>query len=168
MSRAALDRLCGQLPQAILETHDFRGDETAIVRRASIKEVLRFVRDDPEICCEMLTDLTCVDYLGREPRFEVVYHLHSLSKRHRLRIKAGVPESDPTIDTVTDLWATAGWLEREVWDFYGVRFNGHPALRRILMYEEFVGHPLRKDYPVDKRQPLIRRPDLETWKRDET
>jgi NADH-quinone oxidoreductase subunit C len=116
----------------------------------------------------MLADLTCVDYLGREPRFEVVYHLHSLSRRHRLRIKAGVSESDPTIDTVTDLWATAGWLEREVWDFYGVRFSGHPDLRRILMYEEFVGHPLRKDYVVDKRQPLVRRPDLDTWKRNET
>jgi NADH-quinone oxidoreductase subunit C len=159
VSQTALRGLCARFPQHVLEAHAFRGDETAIVRRTSLKEVMRFLRDDTELSFEMLADLTCVDYLGREPRFEVVYHLHSLSKRHRLRVKAGVPESDPTIDTVTDLWATAGWLEREVWDFYGVRFNGHPDLRRILLYEEFVGHPLRKDYPVDKRQPLVRRTD---------
>lgn len=168
MSVAALDRLVGQFPSAVLETHAFRGDETAVVRRASLKDVMRFLRDDEQTRFEMLTDLTCVDYLGRDPRFEVVYHLHSLTRRHRLRIKAGVPEDDPAIDTVTDLWLAAGWLEREVWDLYGVRFNGHPDLRRVLLYEEFVGHPLRKDYVVDKRQPLVRRPDLETWKKHAT
>jgi NADH-quinone oxidoreductase subunit C len=168
VSRAALDILVGRFPDGVIETHAFRGDETAVVRRANVKEILKFLRDDPETSFEMLADLTCVDYLGKTPRFEVVYHLHSLTKRHRLRIKAGVPEEAPTIDTVTDLWLAAGWLEREVWDLYGVRFEGHPDLRRILLYEEFVGHPLRKDYPTDKRQPLVRRPDLDTWKKDAT
>jgi len=168
VSRAALDRLAARFPEAVIETHAFRGDETAIVRRADVKDVMRFLRDDPGSSFEMLTDLTCVDYLGRTPRFEVVYHLHSLTKRQRLRVKVGVPEDDPTIDTMTDLWSAAGWLEREAWDLYGVRFVGHPDLRRVLLYEEFVGHPLRKDYPTEKRQPLVRRPDLEQWKNEST
>ena len=88
-------------------------------------------------------------------RFEVVYHFFSLPLRHRLRLKVLVEESDPMVDSLTSLWATANWFEREVWDMYGIRFRGHPNLKRILMYEEFVGHPLRKDYPVNKRQPLI-------------
>jgi NADH-quinone oxidoreductase subunit C len=103
----------------------------------------------------MLVDLTAVDYLGETPRFEVVYHLLSLKHNHRVRIKARVLESAPEIDTVISVWPAAGWMEREVWDLYGIRFRGHPDLRRILLYEEFEGHPLRKDYPKEKRQPLI-------------
>jgi NADH-quinone oxidoreductase subunit C len=126
---------------------------------------LRFLRDDPECALDFLTDLTCVDYLayppaGREPRFELVYQLYSTERKHRLRVKAGVPDGpSPTIDSVVPLWPGANWLEREVWDLYGIKFQGHPDLRRILMYEEFVGHPLRKDYPKEKRQPLVRRID---------
>lgn len=88
-------------------------------------------------------------------RFVLVYHFFSLSLRHRLRIEVPVEEDDPEVDSLTPLWAGADWLEREVWDMFGIRFRGHPDLKRILMYEEFVGHPLRKDYPVKKRQPLI-------------
>jgi len=88
-------------------------------------------------------------------RFVVVYHLFSLPRKHRLRIEVPVEEADAEVDSVTSLWAGADWLEREVWDMFGIRFRGHPNLKRILMYEEFVGHPLRKDYPVNKRQPLI-------------
>jgi len=90
-----------------------------------------------------------------EARFAVVYHLFSLPLKHRLRLVVPVEEADPEVDSVTAVWASADWLEREVWDMFGVCFRGHPNLKRILMYPEFVGHPLRKDYPVNKRQPLI-------------
>ena len=88
-------------------------------------------------------------------RFLVVYHLFSLPLKHRLRLEVPVEETDPEVDSLTSLWAAADWLEREVWDMFGIRFRRHPNLKRILMYDEFVGHPLRKDYPVNKRQPLI-------------
>ena len=105
-------------------------------------------------------DLTAVDYLkfpGREdgPRFDVVYHLYSITHNHRLRLKAALEQDDAVVATATGLWPIANWLEREVWDMFGIRFAGHPDLRRLLLYEEFVGHPLRKDYPMERRQPLI-------------
>jgi NADH-quinone oxidoreductase subunit C len=90
-----------------------------------------------------------------DARFAVVYHFFSLPLKHRLRIEVFLQEDDPEVDSVTPLWAGADWLEREVWDMFGIRFRGHPNLKRILMYDEFVGHPLRKDYPVNRRQPLI-------------
>jgi NADH-quinone oxidoreductase subunit C len=113
---------------------------------------------------DMLIDLTCVDFPDREPRFEVVAHLYSLNKGHRLRLKARVGNEegdDAEIDSVADLWASANWAEREAWDMFGVRFRGHPDLRRILMYPEFDGHPLRKDYPANKIQPLVPYRELE-------
>jgi len=88
-------------------------------------------------------------------RFVVVYHFFSLPLKHRLRLEVSVEEADAEVDSLTSLWPAADWLEREIWDMFGIRFRGHPNLKRILMYEEFVGHPLRKDYPVNKRQPLI-------------
>ena len=101
-------------------------------------------------------DLTAVDYLNRkDPRFEIVYHLYSLNHNVRLRVKIPVSEDDCSVDSIWSLWKTVNWYEREVWDLYGIKFNGHPDLRRILLYEEFKGHPLRKDYPINKRQPLI-------------
>ncbi len=93
--------------------------------------------------------------VGDEYRLEVVYHFYSLSKQHRLRLKVPVLAQDPQVDSLTALWQSANWFEREVWDMFGIRFNGHPSLKRILMYEPFEGHPLRKDYPVNKRQPLV-------------
>ncbi len=90
-----------------------------------------------------------------EYRFEVVYHFYSSAKNHRLRIKVPLSASDPSVDSITGIWAAANWFEREVWDMFGVKFNNHPNLRRILMWEEFKGHALRKDYPVNRRQPLI-------------
>ena len=88
-------------------------------------------------------------------RFVVVYHFFSLPLKHRLRVEVPVEEADPEVDSLSSLWNGADWLEREVWDMFGIRFRGHPNLKRILMYDQFVGHPLRKDYPVNKRQPLI-------------
>jgi NADH-quinone oxidoreductase subunit C len=102
-----------------------------------------------------MMDITAVDYFGQTPRFEVVYHLYSLAFNRRIRIKARVAESDCSMDSVVPLWPSANWFEREVYDMYGITFTNHPELRRILLYEEFQGHPLRKDYPIKKRQPLI-------------
>ena len=145
---------------AVVETHDQHGDDTAVVRRESLVAILRHCRDVPALAFDMLTDLTAVDsvkFPGREdgPRFEVVYHLYSLAHNHRLRVKVRVEEDDAVAPTVVPLWPIANWLEREVWDMFGIRFDGHPDLKRLLLYEEFVGHPLRKDYPINRRQPLI-------------
>jgi NADH-quinone oxidoreductase subunit C len=150
-----LHRLLVQHVAAVKETHAQHGDATALVDKDRLVEVMRFLKDDPELAFDMLTDVTCVDYLGETPRFEMVYHLYSLAKNHRLRIKARVPEEPCEIDTLCPLWPSANWMEREVWDLYGVRFTGHPDLRRLLLYEEFQGHPLRKDYPKERRQPLV-------------
>ena len=151
----ALRRLLEALPDAVLETHARLGDATARVDASRITEVASLLRDDPELAFEMLTDLTCVDYLGEEPRFEVVYHFYSVAKNHRVRVKARVSEASARIDSLAPLYASANWMEREVWDLYGVHFSGHPDLRRILLYDEFEGHPLRKDYAKEKRQPLV-------------
>ena len=159
MSVAVLQRAKELLGDTVKSTHSYRGDDTLVVDAAAIVEVMRLLKD--EVGMDFLVDLTCVDYLGREPRFEVVYHLRSMKTGERLRVKAPLDEpedgSNPAIDSVVPLWAGANWFEREVWDLYGIRFHNHPDLRRILMYEEFVGHPLRKDYPKERRQPLVRR-----------
>ena len=131
-----------------------------MVARGTLLEALRFCRDDERLACDVLMDLSAVDYLrypGREdgPRFEVVYHLYSLRHNHRLRLNTRVEEDDAVVPSAVDLWPIADWLEREVWDMFGIRFQGHPDLRRLLLYEEFVGHPLRKDYPLRGRQPLV-------------
>jgi NADH-quinone oxidoreductase subunit C len=157
---AILARLRGRLGARVLETHEHCGDHTAVVAREAIIEALAFCRDDDQLRFDMLMDLTAVDYLkfpGREdgPRFDVVYHLYSVAHNHRVRLKVAVEQDSPVIPTATGLWPIANWLEREVWDMFGIRFEGHPDLRRLLLYEEFVGHPLRKDYPVERRQPLI-------------
>lgn len=141
----------------VYETSEFRGDLTVVLNKKIIKDAMQFLKTDSALQFNMLMDLTAVDYLwqGRIPRFDVVYHLFSMSKKHRIRIKAGVDEKDPTIDSLVTLWPIANWFEREVWDLFGIQFTGHPNLTRIMMYEGFVGHPLRKDYPYNKRQPLV-------------
>jgi NADH-quinone oxidoreductase subunit C len=144
----------------VLETHAHRGDHTAVVTREAIVDMLAHCRDDRDLRFDLLVDITAVDYLqfpGREdgPRFDVVYHLYSTAHNHRVRFRVTVEETDPVVPTATGLWPIADWLEREVWDMFGIRFSGHPNLKRLLLYEEFVGHPLRKDYPINRRQPLI-------------
>jgi NADH-quinone oxidoreductase subunit C len=143
-----------------------RGDAAVVVPRERIAAVLALLRDDDQMHFEMLTDVTAVDYLGRTPRFEVVYHLYSITRNHRLRVKVQLPEDDPSVATASALWKSALWAEREVFDLFGVRFVGHPDLRRILMYPEFVGHPLRKDYALNARQPLVpeRDPIAQPWR----
>lgn len=149
----------------VIHTHSQLGDDTIVVRPEEIVTVMRFLRDDPDLKFDMMMDLTVVDYLNDKDlipylrplkaRFEVVYHLYSLEKNHRIRVKAPVTEDDCKINSVTNIWPGANWFEREAWDLYGVSFMGHPDLRRILLYEGFEGHPLRKDYSRTKRQPLI-------------
>jgi NADH-quinone oxidoreductase subunit C len=157
MAQIVLDRLKEHFATEILETGSQHGNEWARVRRDAWRAVAEFLRDDPTTQMNMFIDLTVVDRFGREPRFDVVLHLYSVDKKHRVRLYGGVSEEDPTIETLVPVWAGANWFEREAFDLYGVRFKGHPDLRRILMYPEFVGHPLRKDYPKEKRQPLVRR-----------
>lgn len=154
-TNVTLKKLNEKFPDSILKTNSFRGDDTAVVKREDILAICRFLRDDPDLLFNFMMDLTAVDYLGHTPRFEMVYHLYSLTYNHRVRIKAGVPEADCFIDSITPIWIGADWFEREVYDLYGIHFKGHPDLRRILLYEGFEGHPLRKDYPLKKRQPLI-------------
>ncbi len=157
---AILALLGERFGSAIVEQHAYRGDHTAVVARERLVEVLGWCRDDARLAFDMLIDLTAVDYSrfsGREdgPRFEVVYTLHSVGHNHRLRLKTRVDQDDAVVPTAVGLWPIANWLEREVWDMFGIRFEGHPDLRRLLLYEEFVGYPLRKDYPINRRQPLI-------------
>lgn len=130
------------------------GMDTVKVRREDIVEVCMFLRTEDDLDYDLMRDLTAVDYIREKPRFEVVYHLYSIYYGHELRLKVRLDEQDPAIDTVTEIWRGANWYEREVYDLYGIRFNGHPDLRRILLYPEFVGHPLRKDYPIQGEQPL--------------
>jgi NADH-quinone oxidoreductase subunit C len=152
-----LTKLKEKFGESILETHSYRGDDTARIQPEILIPVCTFLKQDSDLDYNFLMDLTAVDYLrlNKKPRFEVVYHFFSLEKRHRVRLKVPAEAKDPEVDSLVPLWPGADWYEREVWDMFGIKFRGHPNLKRILMYEEFEGHPLRKDYPINKRQPLI-------------
>ena len=137
----------------ILQSH---GDDVLMLAREGLRESSRFLKEDRRLGFDFLSDISAVDYWKKkEPRFEVVYQLVSLQGRRRLRVRVPVPESDPAVESLTPLWQGANFLEREVWDLFGIRFIDHPDLRRILLYEEFQGHPLRKDYPVNLCQPRV-------------
>jgi NADH-quinone oxidoreductase subunit C len=160
MSQKVLALLQAKLGAAVLETHSQFGDDTAVLDPARWREAAFFLRDDPRLAMNMFVDLCGVDYLdvSADLRFEVVCHLRSLQHAHRVRIKARVGAEDGTgaeLDSLVPVWRGADWFERETFDMLGVVFRGHPDLRRILMYPEFVGYPLRKDYPADKIQPLV-------------
>src|SRR5208283_1044697 len=136
-------------PEELKEIKEFRGQVSVVMRKDRIKEIMQYLHEAPELYFNFLEDLCGVDYLGKkEPRFEVVYHLFSLRHRHMIRIKAGVPEEDASIDSIVGIWTGADWHERECFDLFGITFKGHPDLRRILMPEDWEGHPLRKDYPL--------------------
>ena len=153
-SEFSLQLLRENHPDGILETLLPQGDATAVIKPEFLLKVMDFLKNDSRLLFDVLMDMTAVDYHGEQPRFEVVYHLLSLPFNRRLRIKIKVDEGKP-VDSLTSMWGCANWLEREVWDMFGISFKGHPDLKRILMYEEFEGHPLRKDYPIKKRQPRI-------------
>ncbi len=149
-----LRKLRDRFADSIIEIHSKLGEDTAVMSRSSLLAVAAFLKEEPDLDFNFLMDVTAVD-LQRNPRFEVVYHFYSLAHNYRLRLKVPVRESDAEVESLTSLYSSANWFEREVFDMFGVRFKGHPDLRRILMYDGFEGHPLRKDYPFDKRQPLI-------------
>jgi len=158
-----LDHIKDRFSQSIIRTHDELGDDTVVIRREDFKSLIKYLKKTPDWNMNVLLDLTAVDYFSQEHeqeekkeyRYEVVYHLYSTNYLRRLRIKVPLPNENPEIETLSGLWPIADWLEREVWDMFGIKFLNHPHLTRLLMYEEFEGHPLRKDYPYYKRQPLI-------------
>ncbi|MBI3794532.1 MAG: NADH-quinone oxidoreductase subunit C [Nitrospinae bacterium] len=152
------ERIKRLLPDAVLSAGSSLGQQYVVVRREAVVEAMRKLRDDETMLFNFMMDLTAVDYLGKrahDARYEIVYHLYSLKHHHRIRVKVSVGADDPSLDSIVPVWKGADWFEREAWDLYGITFKGHPNLKRILLYEEFVGHPLRKDYPIKKRQPLI-------------
>jgi NADH-quinone oxidoreductase subunit C len=154
MSKAVIDALVQRFPDAVYDPYEgVGGDDCAFVKKERIAEVCRFLKQDRGF--DMAPYITAVDYLGQDPRFEVVYNLYATQANERVRLRVKVPESDCAIPTVTGVWRGADWFERYCLDMYGIRIVGHPDPRRLLMYEEFVGHPLRKDYPLRGRQPLI-------------
>lgn len=163
MSKLILDRLKAEFGGDVLEISTFRGDDVAVIRPSRWRDAARFVRTDPKCDCDYFVDLAAVDHcdprtddLDMPERFEVYVIAYSLKHKHRVRLKTRVPSGeDPVIDSLTSVWAGAGWQEREAFDLYGVRFEGHADLRRILLYDGFVGHPLRKDYPANRTQPLV-------------
>jgi NADH-quinone oxidoreductase subunit C len=151
----AVVKLKERFADSVLDCKEFRGEVTVTVKKENILEVLKCLKDDLRF--NFLTDVTAVDYLGQSPRFMVVYHLYSIPNKDRIRIKAPVTENDCSIDSATALWNSANWVERETYDLMGIRFNNHPNLVRILMTDDWVGHPLRKDYPLQG-------PDREPYK----
>lgn len=150
-----LTKIKEYLAEAVLSSHSELGQDTVVVDSKHLLRLAEFLKHDPDLQFDYLMDLTAVDHWKERPRFEVVYHFFSLENRLRLRVKVPVDGPDPEVHSLTPHWASADWYEREVFDMFGVRFEGHPNLQRILMYPEFEGHPLRKDYPITKRQPLI-------------
>ncbi len=158
LTSAVQTRLQGK----ILESHTLRGEEIIFLSRQGMLETFRILKEDSQLDFNFLMDITAVDYLGKKtPRFEVVYQMYSLSHNRGLRVKVALGEEELEVPSLTSLWKSADWLEREAWDMFGVRFQGHPDLRRILLYDEFQGHPLRKDYPVNQCQPRVPERDVE-------
>ena len=131
----------------ILEQAEFRGETTFTIDRSDLKEVAKFCKE--ELSFDYLLDISSIDNFGVEPRFEVVYELYSMTLAVHLRLKVRVSEDDPVLDTISDLWPTANWHEREIWDMMGLRFHNHPDLRRILMWEGYPYFPLRKEFPLE-------------------
>ena len=157
MSKKLLKRFKKQFGAKVLETSDQFGDETALVDPKIWVEAATYLRDDDKFEMKHFTDLTAVDYPEREPdepRFEVILAVRSLSTNKRMRIKTRV-EDGKSLPSLKPVYAGADWAEREVFDMFGITFEDHGDLRRILMYEEFEGYPLRKDYPIDRAQPLV-------------
>jgi len=152
-------KIRARFAEGVLETSEGNGELTVIVRKDIVLELMAFLRNDPALDFKMLVDVTAVDYMKMEDvlmkfdyaRFMVVYHLLSLTKVKRLRVKVPVHEKELSVPSMAPLWRTANWLERETYDMFGITFDNHPDLRRILMPDDYEGHPLRKDYPLRGR-----------------
>jgi len=150
------DKLKEKFGADILESGNALGEDSIVIDREKAPEIFRTLHDDADFAFEFLIDVTAVDWLERRPRFDVVYQLKSMSRSTRLRVKIRVGAGDDAwVPSAHPVWKSADWLERECFDMFGITFRGHPDLRRILLYDTFVGHPLRKDYPFQKRQPIV-------------
>jgi len=145
----AVARLLGWNPQAVQGVKFDRDEMTLWIERGAIREGCALLKEDEACPFNFLSDVTCVDWYPAEPRFEVVYHLLSIPKKERVRLKVRLNSSSPAVESLTSIWPGANFFEREVFDLFGIRFTGHPYLRRIMMPEDWEGHPLRKDYPVE-------------------
>jgi len=146
--QALVDKIKIKFPEGVLGAFTFREEITLQVRPEDILSLCRFLHDEPDLAFTFLVDLCGVDHLPREPRFEVVYHLRSLQTKDLIRLKISLPGSSPQVSSVVSVWKGADWMEREAFDMFGITFNGHPDLRRILLTPEWEGYPLRKDYPL--------------------
>ena len=153
MSEKLIEIVEREFEDAVVDSHSQHGDDTVTIERDSLREIIAFLKNDDATKLNFLRLVTAVDYLRREPRFEVVYILYSVEHKHSLTVRVSLAEDDCVVPSIHDIFQNAAWFEREVWDFYGVDFADHPDLRRVLNYEEFEGHPLRKDYPKQKGQP---------------
>ncbi len=191
MAPTLVDLVRKQFGSAVLGSHAHRGDQTVLVQRDKVLDIMSYLKNDPAMAFDVLADVTAVDYSTYPegaraavspvdanhpsgltsdtlPRYEVVYHLLSMSKQHRLRVKVALAEGDEHIPSMCGLWIAANWGEREAFDMMGIQFDNHPDLRRILTYPEFEGHPLRKDFPLRGYQPLVAQPTLADYKDNET
>jgi NADH-quinone oxidoreductase subunit C len=144
----AVKKLQEKFPNSMVEVKDFRGEVTVSVAKKDVFEICKFLHSDPDLQYHLLTDLCGVDFLSQAPRFEVVYHIYSMKNNQRLRLKTRIGENE-SISSVESIWKVANWYEREVYDLFGISFENHPDLRRILLWDGFEGHPLRKDYPTE-------------------
>lgn len=144
------EKIQSKFPGAFVEAREWRGDLSVTIKKESVSEVCRFLHGDPEMNFDYIVHVSSVDYPEREERYEIVYEFYSIRRKARIRIKARLSAENPSVNTVTDIWKGADFMEREVFDMMGIRFDGHPDLRRILLPDEFdEGFPLRKDFPVE-------------------
>jgi NADH-quinone oxidoreductase subunit C len=148
-SDAVVKRLREFNPEAVEDVQLFRGELTVRIRAMSLRLVCEFLRDDKELSFKYLSDLTALDHYPSEPRFETVYHLYSIERNQRLRLKVRLGGDDPRLDSMVQVWPAANAFEREVFDLFGIHFVSHPYLFRIVLPEDWEGHPLRKDYPTE-------------------
>lgn len=146
--RLIIEIIKGKFPGEVTGSGSFAEQSWAVLGKDSVADICRYMKDDADLKMDYLIDITAVDYMPREPRFEVVYQLHSIKHGHRLRLKVPLADGE-TIPSVTGVWRTANWHERETYDMFGIEFTGHPDLTRILMPDDWEGHPLRKDYPIE-------------------
>ena len=144
----AVEKIKEKFPNSILEVTTFRGEVTVTVSKGEIFEICKFLHSDPNLQFHLLTDLCGLDFFPQVPRFGVVYLLCSLKNNQRLRVKTRVGETE-SISSVESIWKIANWYEREAYDLFGIHFENHPDLRRIMMWDGYEGHPLRKDFPVE-------------------
>lgn len=155
MAQKLIDLVQTKFPDDVLYSHSRLGNDTVVLKREALVDVMEYLRDDPATKMNLLRDITAVDYLHRVPRFDVVYVLYSIEHKHMLIVRVPLTEDDVQIPSISHVWGCASWLEREVFDMYGMVFTNHPDLRRVLLYEEFEGHPLRKDYATQASQPRV-------------